>query len=415
MSKKGGSGFLDFISSNTEGKKIYNKAISSEKKFLETYKDFLKHKTKYESVYDEHLGNLITLDKLNKMGSSLQTIFETQVFKDDIDGFIDYSLNNPLLLRSYMINSSSKPDDFRREHIKNQIMYQISKLHPNDVKLFKKVTVSMGKNKKIIANFTSFNLDVYKHEISINNNYVLDIYDIKSAVREVVIEIKKKMAINYIQLKEGSVARKDEFLLKNENVGASSFSYNKLSKKLNNLSSTSKTKKYRSAPKPKEIQIPKSEIKEIVPSSISKTSNYYKFRKNIEGEPKDLPKGMNAPLTREQILHFQHQQALPTEEVKDNKGRSIFAVSNIANNIRELLGYEVKGKRSFNKYSIMPIDKLKKIDFSEIKDKDDMDTICQRFSEDEDMCKKIEKCWYNASAKSGNPKCYRFKKKENNN
>ena len=60
-------------------------------------------------------------------------------------------------------------------------------------------------------------------------------------------------------------------------------------------------------------------------------------------------------------------------------------------------------------YNNVPIEKLKQMDLSQITDKAELDKICNRFSEEEETCKKMDQCWYNPKT---DPKCYRFKQKD---
>ena len=77
----------------------------------------------------------------------------------------------------------------------------------------------------------------------------------------------------------------------------------------------------------------------------------------------------------------------------------------------DLLGIPVKDKKentSLKIYEEMPLDALKKINHEDLT-KEELDIVCRRFSDDEETCSKIKKCWYNAKTE---PKCYRFKDKD---
>ena len=69
------------------------------------------------------------------MGSSLVQVFKETVFPNDIEGYTKYNLANPLLLRSYLATNDTEPADFRKQHIRQQVWYQIDKLHPLDSRL----------------------------------------------------------------------------------------------------------------------------------------------------------------------------------------------------------------------------------------------------------------------------------------
>lgn len=403
-----GGGFFDFLSGPKN--RAFSKAKNSELRFLETYHNYLNVKTKYDKVYDNHLHNLITLDQINQMGSSMVTVFKNMLFPNEIEGYTKYNLSNPLFLRSYLANNESDPADFRREHIRQQVWYQIDKLHPNDKNLFTHVKVKLINNNTVMVSFTLLNVNQYDRKVSISNNYILDINQINDHINEVVSIVKSNPNLHTGQVK-GVKLRNNDFLIKNEKVNVPGFNNRFVSntKKLNDrLRKNNKTGKV--YPQRQEIIPKKEELtnNEKQQKYLGYKSSFNNLKKDIDGEPENKSTGEDEPLTKKQILRFQHQQVIPVENEPDEKGKPIFAVSDITNDVRELLGLEVKKQKKASFYDDIPLEKLKQMDLSQLS-KENLDKICQRFSEDEDTCKKIEQCWYNAKS---NPKCYRFKGKD---
>lgn len=403
-----GGGFFDFLSGPKN--RAFSEAKNSELRFLETYHNYLNVKTKYDKVYDNHLHNLITLDQINQMGSSMVTVFKNMLFPNEIEGYTKYNLSNPLFLRSYLANNESDPADFRREHIRQQVWYQIDKLHPNDKNLFTHVKVKLINNNTVMVSFTLLNVNQYDRKVSISNNYILDINQINDHINEVVSIVKSNPNLHTGQVK-GVKLRNNDFLIKNEKVNVPGFNNRFVSntKKLNDrLRKNNKTGKV--YPQRQEIIPKKEELtnNEKQQKYLGYKSSFNNLKKDIDGEPENKSTGEDEPLTKKQILRFQHQQVIPVENEPDEKGKPIFAVSDITNDVRELLGLEVKKQKKASFYDDIPLEKLKQMDLSQLS-KENLDKICQRFSEDEDTCKKIEQCWYNAKS---NPKCYRFKGKD---
>jgi hypothetical protein len=132
-----------------------------------------------------------------------------------------------------------------------------------------------------------------------------------------------------------------------------------------------------------------------------------KKNRDFYGTPIEEPTGKDEPLTKQQILNFQHQQVIPTTGDFDEKGKPILAVSDITDDVREILGFDVKRPQKAYKNNIPP-EQLKDMDLSKLS-KENLEKVCNKFSEDEETCKNIEQCWYNAKS---NPKCYRFKSKD---
>lgn len=405
-----GGGFLDFISGDKKKRALSN-AKSSELAFLESYHDYLKVKTKYDKVYNKHLSNLITLDQINQMGDSMVTVFKEILFPNDIEGYSKYNLANPLFLRSYLATNETNPADFRREHITQQVWYQIDKLHPNDKNLFTHVKVKLIDNKTVMVSFTLLNVNQYDRKVSISNNYILDADQINEHIDEVVGIVKSNPSLHTGQVKKVNLYE-DDFLIKNEKVDVPGFNNRFVSntKKLNNrLQRNSKTGKV--FPQRKEIKPKRKEElsnNNRMKALLSYKSSQNNLKKDVFNSPNNKATGEDEPLTKKQILRFQHQQVIPVEDEPDEYGKPIFAVSDITDDVRELLGLEVKKQKKASFYDDIPLEKLKQMDLSQLS-KENLDKICQRFSEDEDACKKIEQCWYNAKS---NPKCYRFKGKD---
>lgn len=403
-----GGGIFDFLT--TSSPRTLSNTKVTELNFLEKYNRYLLAKIEYDKAYDAHLKNLITLDEINRMGSSLVQVFKETVFPDDIEGYTKYNLANPLLLRSYLATDDTHPADFRKEHIRQQVWYQIDKLHPLDSRLFTHVKVKLLDNKTVVVSFVVLNVNQFDRKVSISNNYILDINQINEHIDEIVGIVKSDKEYHVGQVK-GVKLRNNDFIIGENNVNVPGFNNRFVSntKKLNNRLRNNKTGKI--IRERKEIKPPAK--KELTNNNrrkklLESSSSFDDFKKSIYGTPEPLPTGENQPLTKKQILRFQHQQVIPIEDEPDEFGKPIFAVSDITDDVREILGLEVKKQKKASFYDDIPLEKLKQMDLSQLS-KENLDKICQRFSNDEDTCKKIEQCWYNAKS---NPKCYRFKGKE---
>jgi hypothetical protein len=401
-----GSGMFNYFSSNNSSINPLTRAINSEKKIFDTYSTYLDAKLKFENTYNKHLENLITLDKINKMGSSLVSVFENIVYPNNIEGYKKYDYKNPLLLSSYLLTDDTTPANFRREHIRQQVWYQIYKLSDYDNSLFTGVDIKLIDKKTVMVSFILLNNIQYDRKVEVSSNYILNEKQLLNHIKEIVMHIK---STNKLIFKKEKKDINNNFLLDNENINIPSFNNNftKNTKKLNNkLKRNNKTSKKLPAKLSTIKPVPKRITNENKKEKwLSHNNEYEQFQKKILGSPE---KPTNEPLTKKQILHFQHQQVIPVEEEPDTEGKPIFSVSDITNDVRELLGLEVKKQQKASFYNDIPLEKLKTMDLSQLS-KESVDKICKRFSDDEDTCKKIEQCWYNAKS---NPKCYRFKSKD---
>jgi hypothetical protein len=408
-SKQKGSGI--FTSSNNPIKSAKN----TELELLDKYRLYLKSKIAYENSYNKHMKNLITIDEINQMGSSMVTVFNDIVFPNDIEGYVNFDLTNPLLIHSYLANKNTMGPDFRMEHIRQQVFYRISKLHQNDSSLFTNIKVEMESSKKVMISYIVLETRQFDRKVSINNNYILNEKEIDKQLKEIVSTIK---ADKTILLNKSKPIRfhNNPFLFKDETIYSPAFNSSVITntKKLNGKllgKSQNKTLKNQT-----QIKLLHPKQPEIMPKPADKEKNVpwkeynnelEKQKKAFYGTPVEEPTGEDAPLTKKQILNFQHQQVIPVTNEFDEKGKPILAVTDITNDVREILGLEVKKqvKLPFNN-DITP-EQLKNMDLSQLS-KENLDKICNKFSEDEETCKNIEQCWYNAKT---NPKCYRFKTK----
>ena len=385
---KGGGLFDFFTKSETDN------AIKTEKNLLDLQAKYTEAKKAYDTVYDKHLANLLTIGEMNGIGSSLVDLFNGIVFPNDIQGKVEYDYENPLLLKNYLLADKKDSVKFRKEHIRQQILYQINKLHPNDIKLIKGVDISMN-NKKINIGFVAYNNRQFDRSVSISDNYIINIPELLEKIKDVIIIIKKTETI----LKPVKKFKNNNFTIKNNKVivpGATNVN-SKLKTKKNN-----KSKKNNITSTRMEIQIPETDKKQ--------KNTLGDILEKVKDKPVELPTGENAPLSKQQILQFQHQQTLnPDIEIKNNGSKQRVYNNKLSDELKELLGIgqnKKTNKKSF--YDNIPLEKLTQLDFTKITDKSDLDTICERLSDKEEDCKKIDKCWYNPK---GEPKCYRFKTK----
>lgn len=406
-----GGGLFDIFRSK---KLPLDKAIDSESEFIDTYKNYLIVKNKYDKVYNEHKENLITLDNLYNLNNGLSTLFFEYIFPNDIKNKTNYDLENPLLLKTYSITSDSYPSEVRAEHLKRQVWYQVNKLHPNDSSLVTDIDITINKNLNAVVSFYLDQNSKYNAEITVSKNYVLDINELKENIISI---IKKYKSSNYLLQKRKPEKLRDDILVHNiKNNSNEKYSSdfinnkNKLEKKLLKKKGINNSKSEVS-----EIEYNTNESKEINNDYLSEKTKkqldpFYKINYAISGEPKELPTGENKPLTESQILHFQHQQVLNTET--NNDGQTQFVDKNVIfESLKDILGLvdpNEKEKSNSNKYENMSLDELKKIDTSKLT-KEELDVVCPRFSEDEETCLKIKECWFNAKS---DPKCYRFKQKD---
>lgn len=373
VGKKNGGGIFSVFQTSP-----ISKAQSSESNFLSAYEDYIIAKKEYDEKYDAHLANLITLDTVNKMGSSFVDVFKTILMPNDFDGDTEIDIKNPLLLKSYLLSSESRPEEFRKQHMRQQVLYQIHQLKPEYAELFKTVNVKLS-GKKVITEFVMKNSRLFIRELDISRNYIIDPQQIEYNIRNIISIVGKSSNNKKIPTRNSYKIENSPVIFKGNNT-----------RKINNYLNKSKAKFMLNATKK------------------NNSTRFNQFIKPLEKTPVELPTGNNKPLSKQQILQFQQQQVLPVEKEKNESGREkIVYEKSVTDEIKDLLGL---GKKNNNKkvYNNIPVEKLAELDFSKITDKTDLDKICQRLSDREDDCKKIDKCWYNPK---GEPKCYRFKSK----
>lgn len=396
--KKKGGGIFDIFSST---KNNIDEAINSEIDFLDKYNKYLKAKKDFNIIHEKHLTNLLTLDDYNKIGDSLVTIFKEKIFNDKIEeNNIKIDENIPLLLQNYLINSETKPYEFRRQHLISQVNYVLFNYHPNDNIYFENVNVIL-KNNDAIIQFSVTDNRYFTKTVSIDKNYILNEDEIEESINDILDDIKT--------LKKNNNSTSNKYLLKNKEVITPTGTSNKITNKtINNLLSKTNKKRNKLNKSLKENnKINSYTKKEYIPVKKN-NKNTKKNNKNIVSllEPNNKKENnKEKSLSKKQRLLLQYRQALPVKG-ENNKGRTVFGIDNINNTIRgDILGQNINKPTVKLKYNNMSKEELKKMNISKL-DKSEIEKICNRFSDDEEECKKIKECWYNPNTE---PKCYRFR------
>lgn len=419
--KQQGGGLFDFLSGETSKSKPVLRAKQSEDRLISSYESYIYSKKYYENIYDKHLENLTTLDELSKMGNSLVTLFKDNIYTPYIAEEKSIDTTNSLLLRNYLFTVTKEEPrlaNFRKDHIIAQIQNVLNNYHSNDRKIFSDYDIAIDGGKVDITFILQNGVREGK-KIDINSNYIINEKQLVKAI-ENILDIHK----GNITKGRKPYENKDDFIVKEEELNIPGFNNsvvtdkNKLTKLLTGKNNnTEKKSLVARALSKKNSNTGKKEYK---PKKIEKKKTQRntteEFLKKVKGpeynkEKERVATGVEKPLTKKQILDFQHQQVLPVEEEKNELGRDVFGIVNSTEELRKLLGLtENKSKPGAKTiYNDIPLEKLKKLDLSQVTDKAELDKICNRFSEDEDTCKKMDQCWYNAKS---DPKCYRFKQKD---
>lgn len=398
---KGGGFFNSFFNYD---KPIYNKVTDSEYKYLKSYIEYIKARDIYFKNKEEHMANLITFSNMANIGNGFKRIFEEIVYPNDIEEKYDIYTDNPLLLGNYNINNESLPIDIRREHVRQQFLYYIKKLNPNDEKLITDVEVSLNNNKikvNIIMN------DVINYEfdnITIDSDYIVNKNEIERVIKSAIKQIKSFKP--YLTSSKPLTPQKSSFELKTDTTEETQKNHIK-----NTINNKSQFKKLIQNPIEPSNNGPQSLKDKLEEKRAKARANYNELKHDIHGSDEEYPFGNNKPLTAQQISHSLHQQTPQMETNEDGKV-TYGNPSIIETALADLLGIPIKEDKkadtSLKLYEEMPLDALKKIKHEDLT-KEELDVVCKRFSDDEETCSKIKQCWYNAKTE---PKCYRFKDKD---
>lgn len=171
--------------------KYYSTGVNSETDLINNYESLTKAVKNYNSSYNKHLTNLITLDDINSM-HGLENTFKDVVIKNVFKGNDIIDRSNPLLIRNYFASDFTAPKDFRKEHILSQIRFIMRKFNAKDELLVRDVDVELkGRNAHI--KFRGLNGDLHEKIIAVDDNYDLDMSKVKSEVKDVLSTIKQKM------------------------------------------------------------------------------------------------------------------------------------------------------------------------------------------------------------------------------
>ena len=202
----------------------------SESKLIHKYEDYRKASKQFSDSYTGHLENLISLDdKMNMNG--LQSTFKSYLSKKEFSGNEIVDKTNPLFLRNYLVSSVTPPNEFRKENLKRQIYYLLTKFSANDSNLIKGFDIMANKtqSKEIIIVFRCVDNEIYERTVDLNKKYLLNLKKLKSIIIDICKLVKKNIGYNFKE-------KNDNFLFRNNNVirmpGMNNMNSNNISKLL---------------------------------------------------------------------------------------------------------------------------------------------------------------------------------------
>lgn len=169
----------------------YTRAVESEQNLIDSYETLAKVSRNYYKSYNKHLGNLITLDE-NVGMHGLEKTFKSQVIKNVFKGNDRIDRSNPLLLRNFLVSNATMPRNFRKEHLLSQVRYILRKFNPKDELLIQSIDITMEGNKATIK-LRGLNGDLYERTATVDEDFNLDLSDLKRNMKEVLLAIKRKM------------------------------------------------------------------------------------------------------------------------------------------------------------------------------------------------------------------------------
>lgn len=191
---------------------LLTRSKRSESKLIHKYEDYRKASKQYSDSYTGHLENLISLDdKMNMNG--LQSTFKSYLSKKEFSGNETVDKTNPLFLRNYLVSSVTPSNEFRKENLKRQIYYLLTKFSANDSNLIKGFDIMANKtqSKEIIIVFRCVDNELYERTIDLNKKYLLNLKKLKSIIIDICKLVKKNIGYNFKE-------KNEDFLFRNNNV-----------------------------------------------------------------------------------------------------------------------------------------------------------------------------------------------------
>ena len=191
---------------------LLTRSRRSESKLIHKYEDYRKASKQFSDSYTGHLENLISLDdKMNMNG--LQSTFKSYLSKKEFSGNEIVDKTNPLFLRNYLVSSVTPSNEFRKENLKRQIYYLLTKFSANDSNLIKGFDIMANKthSKEIIIVFRCVDNEIYERTVDLNKKYLLNLKKLKSIIIDICKLVKKNIGYNFKE-------KNEDFLFRNNNV-----------------------------------------------------------------------------------------------------------------------------------------------------------------------------------------------------
>ena len=191
---------------------LLTRSRRSESKLIHKYEDYRKASKQFSDSYTGHLENLISLDdKMNMNG--LQSTVKSYLSKKEFSGNEIVDKTNPLFLRNYLVSSVTPSNEFRKENLKRQIYYLLTKFSANDSNLIKGFDIMANKtqSKEIIIVFRCVDNEIYERTVDLNKKYLLNLKKLKSIIIDICKLVKKNIGYNFKE-------KNEDFLFRNNNV-----------------------------------------------------------------------------------------------------------------------------------------------------------------------------------------------------
>ena len=172
---------------------LWNKSISSEKRVIDAYEDLMVAMRKYYKEYDTHIDNI---DKLGYKAhfDSLEYIFKNILIKEQFKPYTKVDRSNPLLLKNYLVASTSTPLSLKKNHVLQQVYYKLrGDFSPNEQSLIKDIQVALTGIDRVQLIFRTADKQIYSRSVE-HKRLNLHLSEVRTVLKDIIDVVKSNIS-----------------------------------------------------------------------------------------------------------------------------------------------------------------------------------------------------------------------------
>ena len=183
----------DYNRSNEKIGDLWPKSVKSERKVILAYEDLMTAMGKYYKAYDAHLDNIEKLGYRTRF-DSLEYIFKNILIKEQFKPYSRVDRASPLLLKNYLVASTSTPVSLKKNHVLQQVYYKLrGEFSSNEQTLIKDIQVVLTGIDRVQLIFRTADKQIYSRSVE-HKRLNLHLSEVKAILKDIIEAVKSNVA-----------------------------------------------------------------------------------------------------------------------------------------------------------------------------------------------------------------------------